>query len=177
MLSYDPAIIRHIPTLEVANKSVKENGAFHEFLADFEALVNGAGLQDSLGITLVHRHATVPSSSRLMDFKQTLQPFPLAADAKDLYGHPIKWKSVTLHGERWMPYEYELGDEPGENPEFLLAVKGLLKRHGVKNIGLRRFSPQEPEELEITEKLGISVKIPWIKVNYLSLQRPPTGIG
>lgn len=177
MLHYDPEIIPHIPSLEDANVSIKTNEKFRQFLADFETLVTSAGLQDTLGITLVHRHANVPPGSRMMDFKQTLQPFPLAADAKDVYGYPIRWKSIALHQKDWKPYEYELGDEDDEDPEFLVAVKCLLERHRIKNIGLRRFSPQEPEELEITEKQGISIKIPWISVSYFSLQQPSREIS
>ena len=167
MLSYDPTIIPRIPSLDTANKSVNENANFPEFLTAFQALITNAGLQDSLGVTLVHRHANVPDGSRLMDFKQTLQSFPLDADAKDLYGHPIRWKSAALDGGNWKPYEYELGDEAVEDmdPKFLIDAKDLLERYGLKNLGLRRYSPKDPEELEITEKLGISVKIPWDSVS------------
>lgn len=97
MLSYDPEIIPHIPSLDDADRSVKESATFAQFLSEFKALVTSAGLQDSLGVTLVHHHANVPLGSRMMDFKQTLQPFSVETTAKsrsmETIGSPMSTSS------------------------------------------------------------------------------------
>jgi hypothetical protein len=44
---------------------------------------------------------------------------------------------------------------------FLQTVQRRIEELGLLNVGLRRYSPSDPEELEVTETGGISVKIPW----------------
>jgi hypothetical protein len=101
----------------------------------------------------------------MMDFKQTLQPFPLADDARKLRGHTIRYKSIALRNDEWKPYEFELGTENEIDAGFLTSVRRLLEHHRLENIGLRRYAPSDPEELEITDCEGISVKIPWNSVS------------
>jgi hypothetical protein len=66
----------------------------------------------------------------------------------------------------WKPYEFELGAYDDSADEFFATVKQLVLQFKLdKSIGLRRYSPDNPEELEITERKGISLKIPWNSVS------------
>lgn len=67
-------VMVHVPSLEVAHASVFENPSF---ASNFQALASKHGQNNTYGLALVHRHAEVSPGHRLMDFKQTLQPFPL----------------------------------------------------------------------------------------------------
>lgn len=44
--------------------------------------------------------------------------------------------------------------------QLFKEVEQNLEELGITNIGLRRYSPDDVEELEVTESGGISVKIP-----------------
>ncbi|KAL5944629.1 hypothetical protein ACKVV1_003437 [Pyricularia oryzae] len=96
-----------------------------------------------------------------MDFKQTLQPFPLEDSANDLHGASIRPKSLALIDGKWKAYEFELGDYEAPCNDFLADVQALLQSRSLP-VGLRRYSPSDPEELEITESQGVSVKIPLV---------------
>lgn len=164
-LPYDPSVILSIASLETAHQSVTAHPKFDEFLSEYRKLATDCELNDHYGVTLVHRHAHVNESQRLFDFKQTLQPFTISQDAHNLHGCPISPKSLSLQAGRWMPYEYELGHYENLDAEFLAKVKTLIERFDVNNVGLRRYPPDDPEELEVTDCAGISVKIPWESVS------------
>ncbi|KAK3376723.1 hypothetical protein B0T24DRAFT_719015 [Lasiosphaeria ovina] len=166
MASYDPQVMVHVPSLEVAHASVFENPSFDQVLSKFRALASKYGQNNTYGLALVHRHAEVSPGHRLMDFKQTLQPFPLNDTADNLHGAPIRAKSLALTAGGWKPYEYELGSPDLPQQDFFADVQALLEQNGSEglHVGLRRYSPSDPEELEITESGGVSVKIPWNSV-------------
>ncbi|KAL5906941.1 hypothetical protein ACKVV1_011345 [Pyricularia oryzae] len=108
---------------------------------------------------------TSPPGYRLMGFKQTPQPFLLETSANDLHGASIRPKSLVFIACEWKPYEFELGVYEAPRDDFLADVQALLQQHqhGPTSlpVGLRRYSPSDPEELEITERQGVSAKIPW----------------
>jgi len=159
---YDPSIIRSVHSLEEAHTGIQSKD-FTAFLFAFENMAKHGNQNDTYGVTLVHRHAEVETGSRIFDFGQTLQPFPISDQADNLYGAKIRPKSYALRQKSWMPYEYELGDHDDEMAdEFFATSQQLVQQFGLEDyIGLRRYSPDDPEELEITERKGISVKIPW----------------
>lgn len=162
---YNPAILADIPSLEIAHKKVTSNKGLSSFLSDFRIIAAKHDLNDCYGVTLVHRHANVSKDQRLMDFKQTLQPFPVKDDAQDLHGHPIRPKSFALAAGVWQPYEFELGELEALEDGFLTQIRECINYFGLPYVGLRRYSPADPEELEITEKGGMSVRIPWDSVS------------
>lgn len=168
MTSYDPLVMENISSLEAAHASISNYTSFDTLLSDFRDLALRYDQNNIYGLTLVHRHAQVPPGYRLMDFKQTLQPFPLETSANDLHGAPIRPKSLALIAGEWKPYEFELGVYEAPRNDFLAEVQALLQQHqhGQTSlpVGLRRYSPSDPEELEITERQGVSVKIPWDSV-------------
>jgi len=98
-----------------------------------------------------------------MDFGKTLQPLALSDDAQDLYGCPIRPKSYALIEGEWKAYEYELGP-PDLNQAsistFFETIQRRIEELRLANVGLRRYMPSDPEELEVTETGGISIKIP-----------------
>jgi len=162
--TYDPSVISFIPSLEEARTATKSDN-FQTFLSLFENIAKVQKQNDRYGVTLVHRHTEVEASHRNFDFKQTLQPFPLSDDAQDLYGAEIRPKSYALREMSWKPYEFEIGAYDDSANEFFAAVGQLLQQYQLADyIGLRRYSPDDPEELEITERKGISVKVPWNSV-------------
>jgi hypothetical protein len=168
-LPYDATIFASIPSLEDAHNSVQSNSGFESFLSEFAAIAAQYSLNDMFGLNLVHRHATLSPGHRMLDLKQTLQPFPLADDAQYLHGCPIRPKSYALSQGIWTPYEYELGGS-GQLSDVEVAffddVKCQLQKSGLANIGIRRYHPSDPEELEVTEHGGISVKVPWTSVRH-----------
>lgn len=167
-IPYDATIFDSIPSLEDAHDSVQSNPHFGIFLSEFAAIATKYSLNDLFGLSLVHRHATLSPGNRMLDLKQTLQPFPLPDDAQHLHGCPIRPKSYALSQGTWRPYEYELGGS-GQVSDLEVAffgdVKRQLERLGLDNIGIRRYQPSDPEELEVTESGGISIKIPWTLVS------------
>lgn len=74
--AYDPTIFNIIPSLEDAHASVKANGHFDGYLKKFATIAAKLTLNDTFGLALVHRHTRMGPGSRMLDFKQTLQPFP-----------------------------------------------------------------------------------------------------
>lgn len=74
---------------------------------------------------------------------------------------------MALTAGGWKPYEYELGSPDLPQQDFFADVQALLEQNGSEglHVGLRRYSPSDPEELEITESGGVSVKIPWNSVS------------
>lgn len=172
-LVYNPTIFENIPSLEVALQTGSLNKNFPEFLTQFFRVAAEFSLLDSYGVTLVHRHTKIDQGQRLMDFKQTLQPFPLDGTAQELGGCPIRPKSLALVSGTWNPYEYELGDVEPLDDSFLTEVGKLISRFNIPHVGLRRYSPEDPEELEVTERGGISVKMP---LKLVSLSFPHLGL-
>lgn len=169
-LPYDATIFASIPSLEDAHNSVQSNPYFAKFLSDFAAIVTQYSLNDLFGLNLVHRHASLSPGNRMLDLKQTLQPIPLSDDAQYLHGCPIRPKSYALSEGTWRPYEYELGGSKQLSDlevAFFDDVKHQLEGLGLDNIGIRRYQPSDPEELEVTESGGISIKIPWASVSRL----------
>lgn len=161
--SYDATVFNSILSLDGAHASVTSNSRFEAYLSEFATMAVSLAQNDVFGLTLVHRHTRIDPGTRMLDFKQTLQPFPLPDCAQDLHGCPIRPKSYALVDGAWMPYEYELGiPGPLLNSEthFFDCVKRRLEDLGLENIGLRRYSPTDTEELEVMESGGISVKIP-----------------
>jgi hypothetical protein len=163
---YDPSVFQKILSLDEAHESIHGNLSFEKLLQDFRQIATDLSFHDCFGLTLVHRHASIVPGQRMMDLKQTLQPLPLDNDAQDFHGCPIRPKSYALIGCEWKAYEYELGcpDSRSNSLEFLQEVQRRIEELGVPNVGLRRYSPSDPEELEVTEEGGISVKIPWVSV-------------
>jgi hypothetical protein len=171
-VSYDPSIISTIRSLEEAHIATKSKN-FATFLSAFETVAIGCKQNDRFGITLVHRHTDVEPGHRIFDFGQTLQPFPLDDMSGDLHGAQIRAKSYALRQSSWKPYEFELGAYDDSADDFFAAAKQLIQQYELEDhIGLRRYSPDDPEELEITERKGISLKIPWDSV--LSMHSPPS---
>jgi len=85
--------------------------------------------------------------------------------ADNLYGAKIRPKSYALRQSVWKPYEFELGDHDGMADRFFITVQQLVQQLKLENyIGLRRYSLADSEELEITERKGVSVKILWDSV-------------
>jgi hypothetical protein len=163
-IPYEASVFQKISSLDEAHDSIHENPCFKTLLHEFQQIATGLSLNDCFGLTLVHRHASIASGQRMMDLKQTLQPLPLADDAHDLHGCPIRPKSYALIEGKWKPHEYELGRldmNQDSIPTFLQAVQRRIEELGLVNVGLRRYLPSDPEELEVTETGGISVKIPW----------------
>lgn len=163
-IPYEASVFQKIPSLDEAHNSTHGNPSFETFLQEFRQISINLSFNDCFGLTLVHRHATISPGQRMMDLKQTLQPLPLADDARDLHGCPIRPKSYALIDGRWKAYEYELGRLDLNQDSvlmFLQTVQRRIEELGILNVGLRRYSPSDPEELEVTETGGISVKIPW----------------
>lgn len=164
MAPYDPTVIKFIGSLDDAHIATSSE-AFGDFLTIYQEAAREYDLHDRYGVSLVHRHTDVPPGQRIFDFGHTLQPYPLHNHASDLYGAKIRPKSFALRGSEWTPYESELGEPDEDTQEFFEAAKSLIERFGLgQSIGLRRYSPDDPEELEITESGGISIKIPWDSV-------------
>ncbi|KAG8624319.1 hypothetical protein KVT40_007386 [Elsinoe batatas] len=137
-------------------------------LAGFRDLLSENGGNDRYGLTLVHRHANVAPGKRLMDFGRTLQPWNIPDTAEDLHRASIAPKSFASRDNRWKPYEYEIAPAENENLALLAEIAMLLESYGCEDVlGIRKFSPTDPEELEITESEGISIKIPWIPVRVI----------
>ena len=162
---YDASIVDSIPSLEDAHSSIASNPLFKQFLSEFRDVATHYKHNDKYGLTLVHRHTTIGPQQRLMDFGRTLQTIHLDQKAQALHGYPISPKSLALRDASWKPYEYELGNYELPDPAFLTKAKELVERFSLTGVGLRRYSPDDPEELEITESGGISVKIPWKSVS------------
>lgn len=165
---YDRSVIPSVKSLEEAHDGIQTT-SFDDCLSAFETLVKNCGQNDRYGLTLVHRHTDVEPNTRIFDFGNTLQTFPLQDDAEELHGAKIRPKSYALRG-MWKPYEYELGVRDDADDLFLGSVKELLQQHKLdKYVGLRRYSPDDPEELEITEQWGISLKIPLDQVRIIQV--------
>ncbi|KAK3934867.1 hypothetical protein QBC46DRAFT_272969 [Diplogelasinospora grovesii] len=162
MATFDRSILAYVPSLEAAHALVTNNPKFDSFLSEFQTVAAQHQKDDIYRVTLVHRHTEVALDHRIMDFKQTLQTFPLHDSAQDIHGYPIRPKSLVLHEGQWKPYEYEFGaSDDSSDSTFLARVQEMIKHHGLEYVGLRRYSPTDPEELEITASGGISVKVPW----------------
>ena len=87
-VTYDASVFASILSLEDAHNSVQSSLCFEKFLLEFVAIATKHSLNDLFGLNLVHRHASLISGERMLDFKQTLQPFPLADYAQSLHGCP-----------------------------------------------------------------------------------------
>ncbi|KAM3422717.1 hypothetical protein BST61_g202 [Cercospora zeina] len=167
--SYDASVFESIPSLEVAHASVTSNSHFEAFLSEFAAIAAASAQNDVFGATLVHRHTRLDQGKRMLDLKQTLQPVPMADSAQDLHGCPIRPKSYALIEGVWKPYEYELGKPrrvEDSQVHFFDRIKQRIVDLDMENIGLRRYSPTDPEELEITDREGISIKVPLDLASY-----------
>jgi len=163
-IPYEASVFQKIPSLDEAHTSTQGNPSFGTFLQEFRQIATNLSFNDCFGLTLVHRHASIAPGQRMVDLKQTLQPLPLADDAQDLHGCPIRPKSYALIEGKWKAYEYELGRldlNQVSIPIFLQTIQRRIEELGLLNVGLRRYSPSDPEELEVTETGGISIKIPW----------------
>lgn len=161
---YDPSIISSVRSLEEAHTGIQYK-EFTTFLLAFQNIAKRGNQNDSYGVTLIHRHTEVMPGFRIFDFGQTLQPFPIGDKEDNLYGATIRPKSYAFRQNSWMPYEFELGDHEEIDEEFFANCQKLVQQFElVDYIGLRRYSPSDPEELEITESKGVSVKIPWDSV-------------
>lgn len=103
------------------------------------------------------RHLTLPSPP------SPYTAYSFVTSAQDLHGCPIRPKSYALVEGVWKPYEYKLG-KPGRVEDsqvyFFERIKQRIVDLDIGNIGLRRYSPTDPEELEITDRGGISIKVP-----------------
>ncbi|KAI9711570.1 MAG: hypothetical protein M1820_002135 [Bogoriella megaspora] len=164
-ITYESSVLASVPSLDVAHNSVTANPHFQAFLQEFQEVAVDCKQNGRYGITLVHRHANVEKGHRLVDFGRTLQPVPFKDDAEDLYGFPVRPKSLMLDSGTWKPYEYELGHDEDPDPNFLGRVKEIVEQYDIKGAGLRRYSPNDPEELEITGRGGLSIKFPWTPVD------------
>jgi hypothetical protein len=158
---YDPSIIRSVRSLEEAQTGIQSKD-FTAFISAFENMAKLGNQNDS---SLIYRHTEVEAGARIFNFGQTLQPFPISDKADNLYGAKIRPKSYALRQKSWMPYEFELGDCDETADEFFATSQQLIQQFELEDyIGLRRYSPDDPEGLEITERKGVSVKIPWDSV-------------
>jgi hypothetical protein len=71
-----------------------------------------------------------------------------------------------------MPYEFELGDYDEVADEVFASSQQLVQQFGLEDyIRLRRYSPDDPEKLEITERKEVSVEIPWDSVMSITILR------
>lgn len=104
-----------------------------------------------------------------MDFKQTLQPFPLLIIHKACRAFPSDLSRVHCLNPNRSLYEYDLGEleqARGSAGKSFNLVKQRIEDLWLKNLGLRRLSPTDPEELVTTESEGIGVEIPVALVNH-----------
>ncbi|KAF4547013.1 Hypothetical protein D9617_70g089300 [Elsinoe fawcettii] len=162
---YDAHVITSIPSLEDAKARLSDFD-LPSILNSFKTMAIAAQQEDNYGLTLIHRHTNVPHGYRLMDFGRTLQTWEIPDQVTTLHGATIIPKSLALREGVWKAYEFELGPGGQSNEAFLNTAAKLLQSYGCEEVlGLRRFSPSDPEELEITEKAGISIKIPRAWVN------------
>lgn len=167
-MAYDHSVISSILSLEEAKTRLNSKD-MTGFLKHFRTKATDSGLNNQYGVTLVHRHTNVKPGFRLFDFKQTLQAFPLSNEAEDLHGAEIRPKSLAWRKGSWMPYEFEIGSSDKIRSDFLAAIVELLETFGLNEvIGPRRYCPSDEEELEITDRGGISVKIPWNHVRAMN---------
>jgi len=130
---YDPSIIHSIRSLEEAHTATKSKD-FTAFLDAFEDTARLERQNDSYGITLIHRHTEVEPGHRILDFGQTLQPFPMNDTADNLYGAKIRPKSYALRQSVWKPYEFELGDHDGMADRFFITVQQLVQQFKLENL-------------------------------------------
>ena len=76
-------------------------------------------------------------------------------------GFPIRPKTLALQDGKWRPYEFEFGlTATVGHEDFMNEVAHLIEGSGLKHLGLRRYDPQDPEELEVTGEQGFSLKLP-----------------
>lgn len=109
-------IYNQLPEVEDADATIKQRPDFATFLTDFGSLVRGHGLEDTVGLRLIHKHftlATTPENQEVMceDFAQIDEADSLVTQPQKLTEVRAKasaasWLFSQTEEEAGMPFEY-----------------------------------------------------------------------
>jgi hypothetical protein len=120
------------------------------------------GVQERLGIALLHKHMEIESTERLVECRHTSSPWKVndaTSSVIDKYDGKILPRSFRLLEGNFVPYEFEYSCTKsttlqGETDyQFLKELSDMLVELGLHQLlGLRDLDQREPElNVEVTE--------------------------
>ncbi|KAH8802975.1 hypothetical protein F5884DRAFT_861318 [Xylogone sp. PMI_703] len=145
VMQWDQGIYETIPIDRQAFRRVEERQIPDKVFAEIRSVFQTYGVQDYLGLGVIHRHFSLEPSEQLVEYHRVTTPWRVS----DL----PNYLQVRISPKNWMfingnlyPYEFRLEDSeaPAEPysfpPGFAEELLEVLSRHGIQDMyGLVKF--------------------------------------
>lgn len=170
MDSYDPAVFDTLSPINVAGARIRNIEGEQLIKTAFRDLITKHGINNNIGVALVHRHFTLKPDEIMVEYRGVATPWDTAA-LKRYAGFgsvlPLSW--VLVDGQL-RPYEFYFSTDPSEVAfdvplKFLSQFDALLKFNGLDGVlGIRALREMGHESathmMEFTQRYA-TFTVPW----------------
>lgn len=150
-----------LPGLHAANQSLQDKGGEDIITGPIRDLFLQHGVQDELGLALLHKHWDIQPHQRVVDIRNVSTPWETGKDTSLIlskYNGHIVPRSMRAWNEAWVPYEFEYSEKGSfditdHHTVFLEKLSTFLLQHDLQQVlGIRLLESRDASvSVEVTE--------------------------